>query len=511
MRCSGHTLHLSGLDVDRYDKYDIIQLIYHKGETKMPFKDIREFIAKLEKEGEVQRIKEEVDWNLEAGAMLRRSYEASLPAPYFQRVKGYPEGYRLFGGTLSNHRRIAIAMDLDPHTPVKELIEEYLRRKQRAIKPILVNHGPCKENIHIGDEVDLLEFPVPMIHEGDGGRYIGTWHLAVSKDLDSDWVNWGTYRHMFHDKNTIGIKADPPAHLGEVMYHQKYELRNKPMEVAIAIGVEPISTLCAGATMPYGVSEVDIAGGIRGEPVELVKCETVDLAVPATAEIVIEGEMRPHERMPEGPFGEFTGYMIRGSVARPVIHVKAVTHRNNPIFTMSAIGIPVDEGHAMYSVVKSAEMLEALRANGVPVTGVCLFPEASGMLTVVAVKVRHAGVADRVANIIWESRAGFTSSLLIIVEDDVDPFDRAQVLHALATKCHPYRGIVKREHSLLMRLSPWANKHERRYGLGARAYFDCTWPVEWDESEIPKRMSFAQTYPAEVQQEALAKWQKYGY
>jgi len=476
----------------------------------MPFKDLREFIAKLEKEGQAQRIEEEVDWNLEAGAMLRRSYEQGLPAPFFTKVKDYPEGYRLFGGTSSSHKRIAIAMDMAPDTHPKKLIEEYLRRKQQAIKPVLVNDGPCKENIHVGDEVDLLEFPVPMVHDGDGGRYIGTWHVTIVKDLDSDWVNWGMYRHMLHNKNTFGILANPQTHLG-TMYRQGYQPRNKPMEVAIAIGVEPISTLCAGTHMPYGVSEVDIAGGIRGEPVELIKCETVDLTVPATAEIVIEGEIKPNGGMDEGPFGEFTGYMLPRREPRPVIHVRAISHRNNPILTMSCVGVPVDENHILYSVTKSAEILEALRGQGLPVTGVYLFPETSALLVAVAVKAPYSNVAEVIANVVWGARAGRTTSHLIVVDDDVDPFNMAQVLHALVTKCHPYRGVVRRDHAFLLPLSPWPSPYEKRYRLGARVYFDCTWPLDWDSADVPRRVSFAETYPLEVQQRALAKWHKYGY
>jgi 4-hydroxy-3-polyprenylbenzoate decarboxylase len=155
----------------------------------MAFKDIREFISKLETEGEVKRIEEEVDWNLEAGAMSRLSNEAGLPAPFFQKIKDYPSRYRLFSEALSNHRRIAVAMDLDPDTHVKELIEKYLSRKEKPIKPVMVKDGPCKENIRIGQDVDLFEYPVPLIHEGDGGRYIGTWHITINKDPDGDWVN----------------------------------------------------------------------------------------------------------------------------------------------------------------------------------------------------------------------------------------------------------------------------------------------------------------------------------
>ncbi len=475
----------------------------------MPFKDVREFIAKLEEAGEAQRIEEEVDWDLEAGAMLRRCHELGLPAPFFQKIQGYPEGYTIFGGPLSKFKRIAIAMDMNPNTPGKELMEEYLRRKRRPVKPVLVNDGPCKENVHVGDEVDLLEFPVPMMHDGDGGRYMGTFHLTITKDLDSDWVNWGMYRHMLHNKNTLGIRADPHTHLG-TMYHQGYEPRNKPMEVAIAIGVEPISTFCAASPLPYGVLEVDIAGGIRGEPVELIKCETVDLAVPATAEIVIEGEFRPHERMDEGPFGEYTGYVMSRKEPQPVIHVKAVTHRNNPILTMSCVGIPVDD-NVIHSVTSGAEFLEALRARGLPVTGLCLFPETSNFLTVVAVKTPYANVAGEIAHVVWGTRLGLGTTYLIVVDDDVDPFNMEQVLHALATKCHPYRGIVRLEHAAGTGLTPWASTYERQHRLGAKVYFDCTWPLEWEPWEVPRKVSFTEAYPVEVQQKALAKWHKYGY
>ena len=474
----------------------------------MPFKDLREFITKLEKEGGVQRIGEEVDWNLEAGAITRWSNEVGLPAPFFQKVKDYPNGYRLLGEVLSNHKRIAVAMDLDPNTSIKELIQEYLMRKQSFIKPVLVKYGPCKENIRIGNEVDLLEFPVPLIHEGDGGRYIGTWHLTICQDSKSDWVNWGMYRHMLHNRNTIGLQAGPPTHVRRIL--QGWEDRGKPMEIAIAIGVEPISTFCAAAPIPYGVSEVNVVGGIRGEPMELIKCETVDIAVPATAEIVIEGEVGLHETMEEGPFGEYTGYMGGHREPRPVIHLKAVTYRNDPILTMGNEGMPVTGTHATQSITRSAECYEVLRAQGVPVTGAYEFTEGCTLVVVVAVRAGLAR-ADDVAHAIWASRLGVSTPYIIVVEDDVDPFDLKQVFHTVISKCHPYRGIVRLERARGQALIPWLSRYEQKHLLGARAYFDCTWPPDWDPSDVPKRCSFDTIYPVEVQQKALAKWHKYGY
>ncbi|MBW2609301.1 MAG: UbiD family decarboxylase [Deltaproteobacteria bacterium] len=474
----------------------------------MPFNDIREFIARLEAEGEAIRIDEAVDWNLESSAMIRRANEAGLPSPFFQKVKDYPEGYTLFGEVLNNHRRISIAMDMDPDTHVKELIETYLARKKSPIKPEIVNDGPCKENICIGEDVDLLKFPVPFIHEGDGGRFIGTWHLTISKDPNSDWVNWGMHRHMLHDRNTIGIQGGPHTHV--MRNRQAWEDKGKPMEIAIVLGVEPISTFCAASPLPYGVSEVDIAGGIRKEALKLVKCETIDLQVPDTSEIVIEGEIVPGETRAEGPFGEYTGYMGGAREPRYVIHVKAVTHRNNPILTTGSEGHPASSTHVSHSVTKSAEFLEILRAQGVPVTGVSGFIETATLLIVVAIKAGRAR-ADDVAHAIWSSRLGVGTPWIIVVEDDVDPFDMGQVIHAVVSKCHPTRGIVQMDRTRTIALIPWLTKHEQKYLMGARAYFDCTWPPDWEPEDIPKKCDFDHIYPSDIREKALAKWAKYGY
>jgi phenylphosphate carboxylase alpha subunit len=476
----------------------------------MPFKDLREFIAKLEEEGEAQGIDEEVDWNLEAGAMVRLAGEENFPAPFFHKVKGYPEGYKMFGGSLSNFRRIAIAMDMPPDTHPKALMEEFLIRKKRPIKPVMVSEGPCKENILLADEVDLTKFPVPMIHEGDGGRYIGSWHITISKDLNSNWVNWGMYRHMLHDRNTIGILLTSPAKHLWSMYAKSYQPQNKPIDVAIAIGVEPISTLCGGTPTAHGISEVDIVGGLRGEPVELVKCETVDLEVPATAEIVIEGELRPFDTMDEGPFGEYSGYSSEPKAPRPTIRVKAITHRNNPIFTFSCMGVPMDD-NLIWCLAKSAAFLEALRERGFPVAGVFALPESATFITVVSVKPVYSGIAADIAHLIWGIDAAHASPYVIVVEDDVDPFNTPQVLHTLATRCHPSRDIVKAEHTPVTPLLPFLDPHERKHRIGSMVYFDCTWPLDWKPEDVPKRMSFRDCYPSEIQEKVLYRWSKYGY
>ncbi|MDY7038682.1 MAG: UbiD family decarboxylase, partial [Thermodesulfobacteriota bacterium] len=181
----------------------------------MFFKGHRDFLSASEKEGEIVRIEKEVDWNLEAGAVTRRSYELKERAPFFQKIKDYPEGYRMSGAPLSNYRRVAVAMGMDADAHPKEIFEEYGRRIKSPVKPVLVQSGSCKENIITGDEINLFKFPAPMVHDGDGGRYLATWHLIVTRDAeDTNWVNWGMYRQMVHNRKIMGGLILPGQDIG---------------------------------------------------------------------------------------------------------------------------------------------------------------------------------------------------------------------------------------------------------------------------------------------------------
>ncbi len=473
----------------------------------MAFNDLREYISALENHGEVQRIGGEVDWNLEAGAILRRTYERRLAAPFFEKIKGYPQGYRMFGGSVASFRRIAIALGLDPESSHRTLREEFFKRRGDLIKPRLVKDGPCKENVHTGEDIDLFEFPAPMLHEGDGGRYLCTWHLHITKDPDTGWVNWGTYRAMIHAKDALtGLFT--PTHHGGSIYRAKYEPRNEPMPVAIAIGVEPVCSLSAATDVPAGVSEVEVTGALRREPVELIKCETVDLEVPATSEIVIEAEVLPRERVAEGPFGEFTGYM--GALTEgPLFRVKCITHRNNPILTFNCEGMPVTDTHVLKSITDGAELLKLLRDQGFPVVDLYSYPESSGMMAVVSVKPYNGNVAHGVASAIWGMNSN--TPYVVVVDSDVDPSNLTQVMHAMVTKCHPYRGINRIEHARCTPLTPFLNRHERRYSLGSCVYFDCTWPIDWDPAEVPLKSSFDTIFPREIQERVLKNWKNYGF
>ncbi len=473
----------------------------------MAFRDLREFISALKEFGEVQDIEQEVDWNLEAGAIMRLAYEHQLPAPFFKKIKGYPEGYRLSSGTLANFRRIAIAMGLDPDSSRRSLMEEYLKRRDNRIKPILVKDGPCKENVHIGEDIDLFQFPAPILHETDGGRYLSTWVVDVIKDPDTDWINWANYRKMILTKDTLAGQV-APRHHGGILFRAKYEPRNQVMPTAIAIGVEPLCTLAAVTDVPFGMNEVDIAGGLRQEPVELVKCETVDLAVPTTAEIVIEADVLPGERATEGPFSEFPGY-VGAPIEGLVFRVKCITHRNDPILTSCCEGVPVDEGHAPKALTCGAELLKLLRDLGLPVVDLHLYPESSLCLVVVSIEPHYGNIAHGVASAIWAT--GTITPYVVVVDRDVDTSNLTQVVHAMATKCHPYRGIHKTEQTRGNQMWPFLTERERQHTMGSCVYFDCTWPVDWYPLRVPPRASFDSNYPKELQEMVLKNWKNYGY
>lgn len=475
----------------------------------MAFKDNREFVEALEKTRDVIRIKEQVDWDLEVGAICRRACERYAPAPFFEKVKDYPDGYRILGIPLATYRRLAIAMGLPADSSVRLIQEEYECRIDDVVQPVVVKDAPCKKNVVVGDEVSLFRFPAPMIQDGNGARDMGTWHMVITKDPDSDWVNWGMYRAMIYDGRHLAGGWHRHNHGGRLFYG-KYQPRKLAMPVAIAIGADPLSSLVAAAPIRAGQSEAGYAGGLRSEPVELVKCETNDLLVPAHAEIVLEGEILPDSQVPFGPYGEFPGYRSPERPTSPAFRVKAITHRNDPILTMSCLGIVADDGAISSSLTGAVALKKRLRDWGIPVTDVYVPPAGAGLMVIVGVKNQYCNIATQVKNIIHSRWAWYNK--IIVVEDDVDVFNVDEVLHAFATKCHPARGIRVTQHEVALGLTPFLSPEERKWQKGAGVVFDCTWPRDWPlETHVPLRTSFNEAYHTELKDKVMENWQKYGF
>ncbi len=476
----------------------------------MAFKDHRDFFALLEKNGELIRISQEVDWDLEVGAIGRRAYEMEGPCLLFEKIKDYPGGFRISNGTTGTWSRVALAMGLAKHASIKEIYRVYEERLERKIPPRIVKkeNAPCKENLMIGDEVDLYTFPSPLIHEGDGGRYIGTWDIVVCKDPETGWTNWGMYRFMVHTKDWLTGWPQKTSQLA-MIFKEKYLPKNQRMPVAIVLGADPISHIMATAPLKQQEREVEYAGGIRGEPVELVPCETVDLLVPAHAEIVIEGELMPDKIAPDGPFGEYPGYRSGTMCEGVAVEVKAITYRDNPIVTMISLGMPPDDASIAASLTAAVSMKKGLLRRGVPVTDVYVPPEGVTHLIVVGVKKGGMEIARKVLDFFTARRV--MTNKHIVVDGDVDVFNMGEVLHAFATKCHPGRGIAYEWYEgRANSLTPFYSPEERKKLKGVSVVFDSTWPPEWPRDIVPVKASFETIYSAEIQERIIKNWKNYG-
>jgi UbiD family decarboxylase len=272
-----------------------------------PYEDVRQWLELVESMGELKRING-ADWNLEIGTMaelIYRERSGTIPALLFDRIKGYPEGFRILFGQQTSYRRLALMAGLPMDSVGLKLVSRFKEKlaKLRPMPPRVVKTGPVFENMMASDAIDILKFPVPKVHELDGGRFIGTACIAVTRDPEDGWLNLGTYRAMVHDANSVGLFMSSAGKHGR-MHMEKYFKRGKPCPVVLCVGQDPLLLLAAGNPIELGYSEYDYCGGIRGRPYDLVEGQVTGLPFPAHAEIAIEGFLHPGDVKPDGPFGE---------------------------------------------------------------------------------------------------------------------------------------------------------------------------------------------------------------
>jgi len=282
------------------------------------------------------------------------------------------------------------------------------------------------------------------------------------------------------------------------------------MPVAIVIGADPLCHLAASATYLLGGDEMALAGGLRGAPVELVRCETSDLLVPASAEIILEGEILPDRVALEGPYGEYPGYRTGEMGGGILCRVTAITHRRRPILTVDATGYK-DDSSTITAMTGALAIKRRLERHGLRVEDVYVPPEGAVHAAVVCVSQGGSEVTRKILDILTSRRA--LLSKIFVVDNDVDPFDMPAVLHAFATKCHPSRGIhVVHYEGRANTLTPCYSQEERLNQRGATVAFDCTWPPEWSrEWEVPVKATFDTIYPEKLRQEILGNWRAYGF
>jgi UbiD family decarboxylase len=309
------------------------------------YRGLRGWIDTVDRLGELKRVSG-AHWDVEMGAVTHMLIEKSggtAPAILFDDVPGYRKGFRTLYGQLSSVKRIALTLGLPlQHERKVDIVQHYHARMQdlRPLPPRYVNDGPIFENVIEGDAVDVLKFPVPRHHEHDKARFIGTADCVVTKDPDSGWYNLGAYRSQVYDGKTVGCQITEGKH-GRI-HRDKYFERGEPMKVVILCGQDPLLFMLASSPLPE-VSEYDIAGGLRGEPIDVVRGPYTGFPIPADCEIAIVGETVPGETRPEGPFGEWMGYYSDDTQERPFVRVKTILHRNDPILTCAPQHKPVDE------------------------------------------------------------------------------------------------------------------------------------------------------------------------
>ncbi len=454
-----------------------------KMKAKFLYDDLRTWIKQAQKLSEVRGI-EGATLEEEIGMVTELLHHSDpAPAALFDRIKGYPKGYRIltnfFGG-----KRMNMTLGFPEELTKVELSIAFLKAFQEST-PIpykFVKEGPILENVKMGDEVNLLSFPTPLWHEFDGGRYIGTGSCNITQDPDEGWVNLGTYRVMIHDEKSVGFYISPGKH-GRV-HRDKYMARNQPMPVAIVVGGDPLLYLMACNEVPYGISEYEFAGALRGKPYPVIRGHVTGLPIPAHAEIVLEGFVDPKKRRREGPFGEWTGYYGSDVRDEPVLDVKALYYRNNPIILGCPPNRPPDEIARYRAVMRSALLKQELEKAGLSGIKAVWAHEAgsSRMLLVIAIEQRYAGHATQVGHVTSQCHVGaYVGKYVIVVDEDIDPSNLEEVMWAMVTRSDPANSIDIIHNAWSSALDPRIHPDDKDKGklTNSRAIIDATRPYEW--------------------------------
>jgi 4-hydroxy-3-polyprenylbenzoate decarboxylase len=409
------------------------------------FDDLRQFIEGAKKITEWREIKG-ATWDLEISTLIEATAEL-IPQPpmlLFDEITGYPAGFRILGLPYASYRRVALAFGLPQDKSKLELVRLASRkvRSAQSLAPREISNPPVMENTMTGDRVDLLKFPVLRSHASDGGRYLGTGCVMINQDPETGYINMGTYRMQLHEKNLLGLWMSPGQH-GQVIAARYWE-KGKSCPVVATFGQDPLTLMAASAKIPWGRSELDFVGGLRGRPLDIVKGPISGLPIPAHAEIAIEGEIPPpsQERRDEGPFGEWTGYYSGGTIGtgepQPVIRVKAIYHRNNPIIEDEA---PLWPGAVRVDLnLQAGTAWDQVESAGIQdVTGVYAH---TNYLWAVAIKQRYAGHAKQAAHaLLAASAAARQGRYIVVVDEDIDPTNLKEVLWAMMTRVDPKTDI----------------------------------------------------------------------
>ncbi|MEM4407459.1 MAG: UbiD family decarboxylase [Candidatus Caldarchaeum sp.] len=408
--------------------------------------DLRSWIENVKELGLLREVRG-ADWHLEIGAITDLNAKNGKYTLLFDEIKGYPKGFRILTGALLDSRRVALALGLPDTIDDLELVTALKNRMSKltdSLKeyaPKHVNQAVFQENTMTDDDVDVLKFPAPKWMPQDGGRYIGTADVVVTKDPETGWVNVGTYRVMIQDSRTLTVFIEAPRHAKLIV--EKYWRRGEKCPIAISLGHHPLIQLFAGIEVPPNISEYAYAGAIAGASYEIAEAPLTKLPVPAESEVLIEGWLS-QDTQREGPLGEFVGYYASGVTQSPTIKVAAIHYRDDPIMLATCAGRPPYDYSYFRCPLRSAMIWDILEKAGIPGVRAVWCHEAgySRAFTVVSIKQVFAG-QDRMAGYVAsQCRPGaIAGRYVIVVDEDIDPTNLNEVVWAMCTRVDPARDV----------------------------------------------------------------------
>jgi UbiD family decarboxylase len=474
----------------------------------LAYHDMRQWLAEAQRLGEVKIVKG-LSWQRDIGTMSEMAaHTDNAPCFVFEDIPDALPGSRVLINFFDGKRK---NMTLGFPTEMSKIeLSEGFRAHYAAdmkrIPPKFVDTGPVMQNVMTGDAIDITRFPAPQWHAKDGGRYIGTGCYTIIRDPDEGWINCGTYRVMVHDATSCGLYISPGKHGRQI--RDKYRARGEAMPVAVVLGGDPTSFLMGCSEVPYGVSELEVIGGMRGVPVDVIKGPVTGLPIPANAEIVIEGFIEPGNERVEGPFGEWTGYYATGAAKEPVLDIKAIYYRNEPILLGVVPERPPDEICRYRAIVRSALLRDNVQKAGVPAVTAAWAHEVGNarLLLVVAIDQRYPGHAKQAGHIATMCHVGaYCGRYTIVVDDDIDPSDLNEVMWALLTRSDPATSIDIIRNAWSTPLDPRIEPAKRAVGdyTNSRAIIDACKPFHW-------RDKFPEGSAPSPEQRRLA-WEKFGH
>ncbi|MFF2999416.1 non-oxidative hydroxyarylic acid decarboxylases subunit C [Streptomyces sp. NPDC057950] len=445
----------------------------------MAYDDLRSFLEVLDREGQLLRITEEVqpEPDIAAAANAAPRLGDAAPALYFDNISGFTDARIAMNvhGSWANH---ALALELPKETGTKDQVEEFIRRwAQFPVRPEWREHPLWAENTQDGDDVDIFEvLPLIRLNDGDGGFYIDK-AAVVSQDPEapenSGKQNVGIYRIEVKGRRRLALQPVPVHDIAQHL--RKAEESGEDLPIAIAVGNDPVISIVASTPMRYDENEYELAGALRGAPAPIARAPLTGLPVPWGSEVVIEGVIEGRKREVEGPFGEFTGH-YSGGRSMPVIRIDKISYRSNPVFEHLYLGMPWTEIDYLMAANTCAPLYEQLTRD---------FPEVQavnatythGLVVIVSTRKRYGGFAKAVGMRVLTTPHGMGyAATVIVVDEDVDPFNLPQVMWALSTKMNPAGDLITIPNLSVMELGPQADTP----GIVDKLIIDATTPVRPD-------------------------------